>query len=179
MLFRPGIPGTHVAITTKADLEARIQELETQLAASTSDPKEAGMVRLVGMLRGVKDITRPDGPIAACAILSNQTSVRRADGSEVRVDLPIDSLICRDNGKPLASEMLAIARSTEWARVAVYGYWATFGEVTRNERGYAMCQRRQLRVMRIDVLNSKPLEQQEDLSMPEYDPTSQEQFAPF
>lgn len=163
---------------TKADLEARIAELEQQLAASTSDPKEAGMVKLIGMLRGVKDITRPDSPTTACAILSNQTTVRRADGTETRVDLPIDSLICRDNGKPLATEMLGIARSTEWARVAVYGYWTVFGDVTRNERGYPVAQRRQLRVMRLEVLNSKPLED-EDLSMPEYDPSNQDQFAPF
>lgn len=169
-------------MATKAELEAQIAELETQLAtsASAADPREAGMTRLVGMLKAVKQIgtAQPDLPVAVSAILTNSTSVRGRDGIDVRVDLPIDSLIARDNGSPIASQLLEIARTTEWARVSVSGYWTVFGEITRNDRGYPIAQRRQLRVMRVEVLNSQ-LRQEEDLSLPDYDPTNQEQFAPF
>ena len=144
-----------MAIATKADLEARIAELETQLAASSGDPKAAGMVRLVGMLKAVKDISRPDGKLTVSAILTNSTRDNRG-GHEVNVDLPIDSIIATDNGVPIATEILSIANNTDWARVAISGYWTVYGEITRNERGYPIAQRRQLRAQRIEVLNSAP-----------------------
>ena len=144
-----------MAIATKADLEARIAELETQLAASSGDPKAAGMVRLVGMLKAVKDISRPDGKLTVSAILTNSTRDNRG-GQEVNVDLPIDSIIATDNGVPIATEILSIANNTDWARVAISGYWTVYGEITRNERGYPIAQRRQLRAQRIEVLNSAP-----------------------
>ena len=144
-----------MATATKADLEARIAELESQLAAQPADPKAAGMTRLVGMLKAVKDITRPDGKRTVCAILTNSASERRGE-QELRVDLPIDSIIATDNGVPIASEILSVANNTEWARVAISGYWTTYGEIVRNDRGYPVCQRRQLRAQRIEVLNSAP-----------------------
>lgn len=166
-------------MTTKAELQARVEELEALLAATAHQP-EAGMVRLVGMLRGVRRIGAdiPDRPIAASAILANTASVRGKDGQDIKVDLPIDSLVARDNGLPIASELLELARTTQWARVAVYGYWAVFGEVGRNERGYPVAQRRQLRVMRFEVLNSAP-QMEEDLSLPPINRSNQDQFAPF
>jgi len=145
-----------MATATKADLEARIAELEEQLAASTTDPRSAGMVRLVGMLKAVKDISRPDGKLTVCAILTNSTRDNRG-GQEVNVDLPIDSIIATDNGVPIATEILSIAGNTEWARVAISGYWTVYGEITRNDRGYPVANRRQLRAQRIEVLNSAPI----------------------
>jgi hypothetical protein len=144
-----------MATATKANLEARITELESQLAASTTDPRAAGMVRLVGMLKAVKDITRPDGKITCCAILTNSATERRGE-QELKVDLPIDAIIATDNGVPIASDILDIARNTEWARVAISGYWTTYGEITRNERGYPVAHRRQLRAQRVEVLNFAP-----------------------
>lgn len=144
-----------MATATKANLEARIAELETQLAASTTDPRAAGMVRLVGMLKAVKDISRFDGKRTACAILTNSATERRGE-QEIRVDLPVDSIIATDNGTPIASEILDIAANTDWARVAISGYWTVYGEVTRNERGYPVAHRRQLRAQRIEVLNFAP-----------------------
>lgn len=144
-----------MAVATKADLEARIAELEEQLAASTTDPRTAGMVRLVGMLKAVKDISRPDGKRTVCAILTNSTTDNRG-GKEIKVDLPIDSIIATDNGVPIASNIWAIAQGTEWARVAISGYWTVFGDVTRNDRGYPVAHRRQLRAQRIEVLNAQP-----------------------
>lgn len=142
--------------TTKADLEARVAELEAQLASSHGDPRESGMVKLVGLLKGVKDITRPDGgKRTVCAFLVNTTIERRGE-QELRVDLPIDSVIATDNGKPIATDILSVASSTEWARVAIYGYWTVFGEITRNERGFPVAHRRQLRAQRIEVLSSQP-----------------------
>ena len=167
-----------MATATKADLEARINELEAQLAASNGDPKTAGMVRLVGMLKAVKDISRPDGgKFTISAILTNSTSDNRA-GKEIRVDLPIDSIIATDNGVPIATEILQVANTTEWARVAISGYWTVYGEITRNERGYPVAYRRQLRAQRIEVLNSAPIEPEFQASTPEAPfsagPTSEE-----
>lgn len=163
-----------MAIATKADLEARIAELEQQLAASVGDPKTAGMVRLVGMLKRVQDITRQDGKFTVSAILTNSTTDNRG-GQEIKVDLPIDSIIATDNGVKIASEIYAIAGNTEWARVAISGYWTTFGDITRNERGYPVAQRRQLRAQRIEVLNAKPLDVEPAIT-PEVmaEPTSEE-----
>lgn len=146
-----------MANATKADLEARIAELESQLASSSGDPRTAGMVRLVGMLKRVQDITRQDGKFTVSAILTNSTTDNRG-GQEIKVDLPIDSIIATDNGVKIASEIYAIAGNTEWARVAISGYWTTFGDITRNERGYPVAQRRQLRAQCIEVLNAKPLD---------------------
>lgn len=158
-----------MAIATKADLEARIAELETQLAASSGDPKTAGMVRLVGMLKAVKDISRPDGgKFTISAILTNSTRDNRG-GQEVNVDLPIDSIIATDNGVPIATEIFSLANNTEWARVAISGYWTVYGEITRNDRGYPVAQRRQLRAQRIEVLNSAPLS-----AAPFAEPTSED-----
>ena len=158
-----------MANATKADLEARIAELEAQLTASTTDPREAGMVRLVGMLKAVKDISRPDGKFTVCAILTNSTTDNRG-GQETRIDLPIDSIIATDNGVRIASDIYAIAGNTEWARVAISGYWTVFGEVTRNDRGYPVAHRRQLRAQRIEVLNAKHIEVEAPLA----EPTSEE-----
>ncbi len=162
-----------MAIATKADLEARIAELETQLAASSGDPKAAGMVRLVGMLKAVKDISRPDGKLTVSAILTNSTRDNRG-GQEVNVDLPIDSIIATDNGVPIATEILSIANNTEWARVAISGYWTVYGEITRNERGYPIAQRRQLRAQRVEVLNSQPIGPEFQNEAPFAEPTSEE-----
>lgn len=146
-----------MATATKADLEARIAELEQQLAASSGDPKATGMVRLVGMLKAVKDISRPDGgKFTVSAILTNSTRDNRG-GKEVNVDLPIDAIIATDNGVPIASEIYSIANNTDWARVAISGYWTIFGDVSRNDRGYPVAHRRQLRAQRIEVLNSQPI----------------------
>lgn len=163
---------------TKAELEARIADLEQQLAATASDPREAGMVRLVGMLKAVKNITRDGGRTTACGILTNSASVRTREGGEIKVDLPIDGIIATDNGTDIASQILRVAKSNEWARVAVHGYWTTFGEIGRNDRGYAVAQRRQLRVMRIEVLNSSP-RVEEDLSPPPINHEALEEFLPF
>lgn len=149
-----------MAPATKAALEARIAELEAQLAASTSDPKEAGMTKLVGLIKAIKDISRPDSDrIVASAMLVNQTTVRIGE-AEHRVDLPVDMLIGANNGKPIASQLLELGRY-DWARVAVYGYWTTYGEIGRNERGYRFAQRRQLRVMRVEILNLGPARAQQ------------------
>lgn len=163
-----------MANATKADLEARVAELEQQLAASVGDPKTAGMVRLVGMLKRVQDITRQDGKFTVCAILTNSTTETRG-GRQVKVDLPIDSIIATDNGVPIASDIYAIAGNTEWARVAISGYWTTYGEITRNERGYPVAQRRQLRAQHIEVLNAKPIDAEPAIT-PEAmaEPTSEE-----
>ena len=162
-----------MAIATKADLEARIAELETQLAASSGDPKAAGMVRLVGMLKAVKDISRPDGKLTISAILTNSTRDNRG-GQEVNVDLPIDSIIATDNGVPIATEILSIANNTDWARVAISGYWTVYGEISRNDRGYPVAQRRQLRAQRIEVLNSAPIGPELQAEAPFAEPTSEE-----
>lgn len=162
-----------MAIATKASLEARIAELETQLAASNGDPKTAGMVRLVGMLKAVKDISRPDGKLTVCAILTNSTRDNRG-GQEVNVDLPIDSIIATDNGVPIATEIFSIANNTEWARVAISGYWTVYGEISRNDRGYPVAHRRQLRAQRIEVLNSAPLSSAPQTDAPFAEPTSEE-----
>ena len=162
-----------MATATKADLEARISELETQLAASSGDPKAAGMVRLVGMLKAVKDISRPDGKLTVCAILTNSTRDNRG-GQEVNVDLPIDSIIATDNGVPIATEILSIANNTEWARVAISGYWTVYGEISRNDRGYPVAHRRQLRAQRIEVLNSQPIGPEFQNEAPFAEPTSEE-----
>lgn len=162
-----------MATATKADLEARISELETQLAASSGDPKAAGMVRLVGMLKAVKDISRPDGKLTVSAILTNSTRDNRG-GQEVNVDLPIDSIIATDNGVPIATEILSIANNTEWARVAISGYWTVYGEISRNDRGYPVAHRRQLRAQRIEVLNSQPIGPEFQNEAPFAEPTSEE-----
>ena len=159
--------------TTKANLEARIAELETQLAASSGDPKAAGMVRLVGMLKAVKDISRPDGKLTVCGMLTNSTRDNRG-GQEVNVDLPIDSIIATDNGVPIATEILSIANNTEWARVAISGYWTVYGEITRNGKGYPVAERRQLRAQRIEVLNSQPIGPKPQNEAPFAEPTSEE-----
>jgi len=165
-----------MANATKADLEARIAELEAQLAASssTTDPREAGMVRLVGMLKAVKNISRPDGKFTVCAILTNSTTDNRG-GQETRIDLPFDSVIATDNGVKIASDIFSISGNTEWARVAISGYWTVFGEVTRNDRGYPVAHRRQLRAQRIEVLNAKPIDAEPAIT-PEVmaEPTSEE-----
>lgn len=164
-----------MANATKADLEARIAELEQQLNASVGDPKTAGMVRLVGMLKRVQDISRPDGgKFTVSAILTNSTTDNRG-GQEIKVDLPIDSIIATDNGVKIATEIYSIAGNTEWARVAISGYWTTFGDITRNDRGYPVAQRRQLRAQRIEVLNAKPIDVEPAIT-PEVmaEPTSEE-----
>jgi hypothetical protein len=162
-----------MANATKADLETRIAELEQQLAASVDDPRDS-MVRLVGLLKRVQDITRPDGKFTVCAILTNSTTDTRG-GQKIKVDLPIDSIIAIDNGVKIASEIYSIAGNTEWARVAISGYWTVFGDITRNERGYHLAQRRQLRAQRIEVLNAKPIDAEPAIT-PEVmaEPTSEE-----
>lgn len=148
-----------MSIPTKADLEARIAQLETQLATSpAADPKAAGMVRLVGMLKAVKDISREGGKRTICAILTN-TSSERLEGQEVRVDLPVDGILATDNGSPIATDIFDLAQSTNWARVAISGYWTSFGELALNPRGFHFAQRRQLRAMRLEVLNAEPIGQ--------------------
>ena len=161
--------------TTKADLLARVAELEAQLATSTSDPRDANMTRLVGMLKAVKDITRPDSTKrTVSAILVNSTNDRR-NGTEIEVDLPFDSIIATDNGIAIASDILALANNTRWARVAISGYWTTFGEITRNDRGYPVCHRRQLRAMKLEVLNYAPHAEPESFELPfSAEPTSEE-----
>lgn len=164
-----------MATATKADLEARVAELEAQLAASTSDPRAAGMTRLVGMLKAVKVISRPDSDrLAVSAILVNSTRDRQGE-REITVDLPIDSIIATDNGTPIANDILSVAGNTEWARVAISGYWTTFGEITRNQRGYPVCHRRQLRAQKIEVLNSAPIAEPAPLEAPfSAEPSSEE-----
>lgn len=149
------------AMQTKAALVARIAELEDQLAASTSDPKEAGMTKLVGLVKSIKDISRDDRRVAS-AILVNTTNTRLR-GEDIKVDLPVDLLVAVDNGKPAASQLLELGRY-DWARVAIYGYWTTYGMPERNERGYYYAQRRQLRIQRIEILNLGPARE------PEIDP---------
>ena len=172
-------PGRNMANATKATLEARIAELEAQLAASssTTDPREAGMVRLVGMLKAVKDISRNGGKFTVCAILTNSTTDNRG-GQETRIDLPIDSIIATDNGVDIATQIWDIAQQTEWARVAISGYWTVFGEVTRNDRGYPVAHRRQLRAQRIEVLNAKPFGEERAITpevvQPYAEPTAEE-----
>ena len=162
-----------MANATKATLEARIAELEQQLAASVDDPRDS-MVRLVGLLKRVQDITRPDGKFTVCAILTNSTTDTRG-GQKIKVDLPIDSIIAIDNGVKIASEIYSIAGNTEWARVAISGYWTVFGDITRNDRGYPVAHRRQLRAQRIEVLNAKPIDAEPAIT-PEVmaEPTSEE-----
>lgn len=144
-----------MATATKADLEARIAELEAQLAASP-DPRPHDQIRLVGLLKGVRDITREGGKPTVSAFLVNTSRETRA-GQKLQVDLPIDSLIASDNGQPLASDLLALAQSTAWARVAVTGFWTVFGDITTNQRGYPIAQRRQLRVTALEILSAQPL----------------------
>lgn len=141
--------------TTKAQLQARVAELEAQLTASTSDPKADNMIRLVGLLKGVKEITRDGGKRTVSCFLSNTTTILR-DGDPFKVDLPIDSVIATDNGVPIATDILSVWGSTEWARVAISGYWTSMGEVLRNERGFHFANRRQLRAQRIEVLSFAP-----------------------
>jgi len=167
--FALGQPGNNMANATKAQLEARVAELEAQLTASTTDPREGDMVRLVGLLKSVKDISRPDGKFTVCALLTNSTTDNRG-GQKTRIDLPIDSIIATDNGVRIASDIYAIAGNTEWARVAISGYWTVFGDVTRNDRGYPVAHRRQLRAQRIEVLNAKHIEVEAPLA----EPTSEE-----
>lgn len=164
-----------MATVTKADLEARVAELEAQLAASSSDPRAAGMTRLVGMLKAVKDVSSVEsGKLSVSALLTNSTR-QLIRGREVTVDLPLDAIIATDNGSPIASDILAIANNTEWARVAISGYWTSFGEITSNERGYPVARRRQLRAMRVEVLNSAPLEAAPQTELPfSSEPTSEE-----
>lgn len=166
-----------MATATKATLEARIAELEQQLAASVGDPKTAGMVRLVGMLKATKDISRNGGKFTVCGILTNSTTDNRG-GQGVRVDLPIDSFIATDNGVDIATQIWDIAQQTEWARVAISGYWAVFGDVTTNDRGYPIAHRRQLRAQRVEVLNAKPFGEERAITpevvQPYAEPTAEE-----
>lgn len=161
---------------TKADLLARVAELEAQLAASTQpDPRTAGMTRLVGLLKATKEITsnRPGAKRSACAILVNEARERTPDGREFGVDLPVDAIIATDNGSPLASQLLELAEA-DWARVAVTGFWVPFGELTRNARGYAVCERRQLRVTAIELLNRGDYQRQTEAPAPfSAEPTSE------
>jgi hypothetical protein len=141
---------------TKATLEARIAELETQLAASP-DALPNDQIRLVGLLKGVKSISRPEAKLSVSAFLVNTSRELRGD-QKLTVDLPIDSLIATDNGQPLASQLLDLAAHSVWARVAVTGFWTVFGDIITNQRGYPVAQRRQLRITAIEVLSHQPID---------------------
>lgn len=139
-----------------ADRDATIADLRAQLDAATpADPRSASMIRLVGMLKSVKDVSREGGKRTASAIIINSSLERRGE-QQFNVDLPADSLIATDNGQPLASTLLDIDANTVWARVAVTGFWVPFGDIAINGRGYPSAQRRQLRIQTIEVLNARP-----------------------
>lgn len=163
-------------MATKADLEARVAELESQLAASTSDPRAAGMTRLVGMLKAVKDIGAADSSKRSVSALLVNSTRQRLNGNEVNVDLPLDVIVATDNGTAIASEIAAIAAGHEWARVAISGYWTTYGEISSNERGFPMAKRRQLRAQRIEVLNAAPLAAIPESDAPDLEPSSDVPF---
>ena len=144
---------------TKAQLLAQVAELEAQLAASAaqSDPRTASQVRLVGLLKAVKDITRQGGRVTACGILVNGTDWAPAQGApSVKVDLPVDGFIATDNGADIASQLLETAATYEWVRVALSGYWAPYGQPQVNERGYHQAGAKQLRVQRMEILSAGP-----------------------
>lgn len=167
---------------TKADLQARIQELEAQLAVrptvTTPDDIAGRDQRLVGLLKGVKQINRQGNATAVAGLLVNQRKTRLRDGREIKVDLPVDSIIASDNNTPLATQLLQIAAANNWALVAVSGFWVPFGDIVRNERGYPIAQRRQLRVTHVEVLASEPADlYEEDLSLPPIQPRQPEPVA--
>lgn len=150
-----------MAIATKEQLTARVQELEAQLAFAR---QEANMVSLIGLVKAIKQIPSryADAPLAVSGILVN-TTTERIGGAEIKVDLPVDGLYARDNESNLvASQLLDLANSTRWARVRVSGYWkAVQGPIVRDDRGYYKATRKELRVMRVEVLNAEWLEQTE------------------
>lgn len=157
-----------MATATKEQLAARVEELEAQLAACR---QEANMVSLVGLVKAIKPIpTRyEDAPLSVSGILVNTTTERIGE-SEIKVDLPVDGLYARDNESNLiASQLLDLANSTRWARVRVSGYWKVVNPqgtgIIRDDRGYYKATRRELRVMRVEVLNAEWLEQ-DDTSLP-------------
>ena len=142
---------------TKSDLEARIAELEAQLAATPV--ANDNQVVLVGMLRAVKPLeSKNPEKFQATAILTNN-SRELVNGGETRVDLPFDGIIASDNGNgPLATQLLDIARSTRWARVRVTGFWVRRGEI-QLRNGYLNATGKQLRLQSIQVLNSEPADE--------------------
>ncbi len=143
---------------TKSSLEARIAELEAQLAATPV--ANDNQVVLVGMLRAVKPLEskNPDAKFQATAILTNN-SRELVNGGETRVDLPFDGIIASDNGNgPLATQLLEIARTTRWARVRVTGFWVRRGEI-QLRNGYLNATGKQLRLQSIQVLNSEPADE--------------------
>lgn len=153
-----------MAIATKEQLTARVQELEAQLAFAR---QEANMVSLIGLVKAIKQIPSryADAPLAVSGILVNTTTERIGD-HEIKVDLPVDGLYARDNESNLvASQLLDLANSTRWARVRVSGYWKVVNPqgtgIVRDDRGYYKATRRELRVMRVEVLNAEWLEQAE------------------
>ena len=147
---------------TKAELELRIAELETQLANSHGDPRRTGMVCITGLLKGVKTISRPGMKLSVAGFLSNNSQETAPDGATFKVDLPVDGFIATDNGQPIASRILEIAGQHDWAVVAIYGRWVPLGDISINERGYHYAQRRQLRAQFVDVLRcpQSPVQQQ-------------------
>jgi hypothetical protein len=150
-------------VTTKADLQARVEELEAILASAPATPSAASdgradQVVLVGFLRGVSELPseRENAKFQVTGILTNSTK-ETINGQQARVDLPVDGFIASDNGNgPLATELLEIARTTKWARVALRGFWTRRGEI-QLRGGYLHSTGKQLRVQAIEVLAVEPL----------------------
>lgn len=164
------------ATNTKADLEARIAELESQLNASNGDPRANDQVVLTGFLKTVKPLesSNPNAKFQVTAILTN--SIRESvNGEEKRVNLPIDGIIASDNGNgPLASQLLELSQSTRWARVRVAGFWVRRGEV-QLRNGYLGAEAKQLRVQAITVLSAQELDEAHAPQQPfSTEPTSEE-----
>ena len=151
---------TSKSATASADtsaLELRIAELEAALKPQA---------QITGFLRNVQDITsdRPGAKISATAILSNSDR-QTVGGREVQVDLPVDGLIATDNGQPLASQLLELARVNKWTRVRIGGFWVSRGDVSIRG-GYLKAAGKQLRVQSITVLGSAPAEQPTPVAAP-------------
>ena len=160
-----------MATATKQDLEARIAELEAQLASA--QPAISNNVALVGMLRAVKPLQsdNPDAKFQVEAILTNNAQDKR--GSEtVNIDLPFDGIIASDNGDgPLATQLLELAQR-RWVLVRVEGFWTPRGRV-EYRNGYLKADGKQLRVRSLQVLKSAPVEANETVATPA-EPFSQE-----
>lgn len=160
------------------------QELDTASVAApeqqTPEPQPQradDRVYLVGFLKAVKEVVsdNPDAKYQVTAILTNSVK-EKINGRENRVELPIDGIIASNNGKLLASDLMDIARTTEWARVRIGGFWTTRGGV-QIVNGYLKAAGRQLRVQSIEVLSSMPLESEPEPFVPEeptWDPSDDE-----
>lgn len=156
-----------LAKQTIAELEARIEELESLLANDTPDLPR-GRVYLEGPVKFFRQaMNRASGePMNYYEfVVANSSQETRPDGSTYRVDMPFDQ--CRISGKrsDLVREMQSLFQGNSFLVLRLHGAWRPDGRVTL-DRGYARAERKSFWVSGYEVLHTIGRDQMTERSAP-------------